>query len=92
MLSVGDFLINQDQVEIRFMNHPVTKGCVGALVSFRHWNFFINLSDIDFTSFMIKSKTGNIFGGRHPKPVYRIGAFDFKANEKVSGEIKFGWQ
>ena len=89
--STGDVLTNQDYVGIHFMHHPTTKGCVGAKVSFRYWQFFINLSDIDFSDYQIKSNSGTILGGSNEKPIYRPGEINFNVKGKVSGSIKFNW-
>lgn len=89
--SVGDKLFNKDDVVIDLHYHPQTSGYIGCNIAFRNWQFFINLSDINFENFALQSSTGILFGRNNEQPIYRVTKLNFNVGAKLSGVISFKW-
>lgn len=73
------------------MFHPQSKGFLGAIIAIRHWEFFINLSDIDLKEYSMMSVAGKQIGNKGTDPMYRIGTINFNSGAKLSGQIKIKW-
>ena len=89
--SVGDTIVNKDRVTIHTMLHPETGWFIGAIIAIRHWQFFINLSDIDPTEYFMESVSGKRVGYDASEPIYRIKIINFNAGAKLSGRITIDW-
>lgn len=89
--SVGDTIINEDRVTIHTTLHPDTGWFIGAIVAIRHWQLFINLSEIDPMDYNMESVSGKNIGKNASAPVYRIQQINFNAGSKLSGRITIDW-
>ena len=73
------------------MFHPDTRWFIGAIIAIRHWQFFINLSDLDPEQYLMKSVSGKRVGYHASDPIYRVQTINFNAGAKLSGRITFDW-
>lgn len=89
--AVGDTIVNEDRVTIHTMFHPQTSRFLGAIISIRHMQFFINLSDIEPAEYSMHSVTEKVIGLNGSEPQYRIRTMNFNANAKISGQINLNW-
>lgn len=89
--SVGDTVKNEDHVGLSLLYHPDTKGYIGSIITFRHWQFFINLSDASLENYTLTSATGKQIGKDGNKASYRVQRFNFNSNGKLSGVIRLNW-
>ena len=89
--AVGDTIINEDRVTISTLLHPASNGVIGALIGIRHWQFFINMSDIDPANYEMESISGKQVGLNGSEAIYRVETINFNAGGKLSGKITIDW-
>lgn len=89
--SVGDQLKNEDRVAVHSMLHPQSGEFIGAIIAMRHWEFFINLSDLDPKEYSMEAVSGKRIGINGTEPLYRVGTINFNAKGKLSGQIRITW-
>jgi hypothetical protein len=68
--SAGDKVKNEDHVGLHLLYHPDTKRYIGSIITFRHWQFFINLSDTSLENYTLTSPTDNPIGKDGSKASY----------------------
>jgi hypothetical protein len=92
LFAHGDSVKLEDRVSLISLLHPETKGYVGALVNFRHFQFLIYLNKEEISEYGFQSSTGVSFGlGGNYKPYYHNTKFEFTAKGKISSIIDFDW-
>ena len=89
--SVGELVTNEESVRIQTMRHPKTDCFVGAFIAVRDWQWFINLSDIEFSQYAARSMSGQQIGKDGKPPVYHLETITFPAKGKLSGQINIDW-
>jgi len=94
--AVGDRIQNVDKVSISTLYDSNSKGYIGSLISYRDWQFFINLSDVDMDESSLRSQSGVIVGKNGSPAIYHPRSMNFDVGSgngggKLSGIITFEW-